>query len=111
MKQEELKVIAEGMGYISGLNGYMEPCFYKLIYTPCFYKLGGRHREEIEYNPLTNNDQMVECYKILLDKGFVLAASEQDQSYAIYLLGNFICEGKTISEAVCKAAYKYFKDK
>lgn len=97
MKPEELKVIAEGMGYISGLNGYMEPCFYKL---------GGRHPEEIEYTPLTNNDQMVEIMEKLK-----ISIWFDGVTWVAQIKNNNRSLEDTINEAVCKAAYEYFKDK
>ena len=111
MKPEELKVIAEGMGYISGLNGYMEPCFYKLIYTPCFYKLGGRHQEEIEYNPLTNNDQTVEIIGKLAEDNLEITYQKLNSNLHYIIIDGEEYKGKTINEAVCLAAYEHFKDK
>jgi hypothetical protein len=102
MEPEQLKVIAKGMGYETesrGSNG--------LEIISCD-EHGVSHIGW--YNPLTNAEQSWKGYKFLLDKGFVMAASEQDASYAIYLLGEFISEGKTPQEAVCNTLYKYFNN-
>jgi len=107
--QEQLKVIAEGMGYeaqplTNQFNGLM------VIFR-------GRGRIPFSYNPLTNNDQMVEIMERLklstshlINPDAILATlniSFLDAEYE----GDTEFEGKTIHEAVCNAAYEYFKGK
>jgi len=99
MKPEQLKVIAEGMGYetFSISENYVTVWNGKDIYTRKWYK-----------PHTTNNDQMVEIIErhIIqleqLDFGIWKALiSLEPQSHL----------GKTINEAVCSAAYEYFKNK
>ena len=97
MKPEQLKVIAEGMGYegVEIVRGATVWITKTIIYRP----------------HTTNNDQMVEIMeKLRLTIWCEPAikewcASKQDS------LGdtNYQDEGETINEAVCNAAYEYFK--
>lgn len=99
MKPEKLKVIAEGMGlrepYIN-IRGKMH-----------YWCKDGR--EHFEYNPLTNNDKMVE----IMDKLRIEIHCDSEDWWAkpYVHMGkqhNWAL-GKTINEAVCNAAYEYFK--
>ena len=99
LKPEKLKVIAEGMGYQAS-NFYWPSYSGKIKYITVKGK---------EYNPLTNAEQCMEIMeevKITLLYDFVLnywSASKVKGSKRI------IGEGKTINEAVCNAAFEYFK--
>jgi len=103
MEAEQLKVIAEGMGYERvALRNISAPKEYQWIAL-----LGSE-----AYNPLTDNDQMVEImdrlihvidlfyFEPFVDGSFKIVDVETDK---------IISEGKTINEAVCNAAYEYFK--
>ena len=96
LKPEKLKVIAEGMGY----EASMHPNGWVYIWIDDKW---------IKYNPLTNAEQCMEIMeevKITLLYDFVLnywSASKVKGSKRI------IGEGKTINEAVCNAAFEYFK--
>jgi len=106
MKPEQLKVIAEGMGYKSKVTPSRRSIkTYPYNYCPKLerWKL---------YNPLTNNDQMVEIMEKLkvktwwnedekLRKAFIPSANNDIETGFGF--------GKTINEAVCNAAYEYFK--
>jgi hypothetical protein len=102
MNPEKLKVIAEGMGHtdarISG--GY---CIYGGLYNHFFYS-----------PDTTNNDQMVEIMERLhIDikhgEGKVFAKCWGVHPVNIRHSGKSEHKGKTIQEAVCNAAYEYFK--
>jgi len=70
---------------------------------------GGRGRKIIEtqFNPLEDNNQMVEIMERL--KIDVCYDFDMD-SWEGYVKNDEICMvGKTINEAVCNAAYEYFK--
>ena len=101
MKPEQLKVIAEGMGYESSI-----------VNSSCFYK----HPDEFEshitindfYNPLTNNDQIVEIIeKLKIDLYYY---PDEDYCWKALVRRDTQQEAITINEAVCNAAYRYFKD-
>ena len=108
MEAEKLKVIAEGMGYsavvIEAFDIHSKPNHVKI--QPANGVLRGF---TLDYNPLTNNDQMVEIMEKLKvsllqnDDDFITAYLEIDEIY-------FSARGKTINEAVCNAAYEYFKN-
>ena len=110
MKPEELKVIAEGMGRFAETRGNAN-----IVY------IYGANQDpdttpQLKYNPLTNNDQMVEILDVLLSNDFIISKDLDtgnyevwQDSYSVSLVETYL--GKTINEAVCKAAYEYFKDK
>ena len=98
MKPEQLKIIAIGMGYETA-HTHKGRLFYD-----------GSFDMPIEYEPdTTNNDQMVEIVDMLLDIGCAIGKEENSNNVVVYLGGEFLGEGKTINEAVCNAAYEYFK--
>ena len=92
MKAEKLKVIAEGMGY--------KIAYIVNDWVMC-EAMGGMI---FNYTPhLTNNDQLVEIMEklgldVIYDQGIWKSGRDTANYY-----------GKTISEAVCNAAYEYFK--
>ena len=110
MEVEELKVIAEGVGYeasitnksMGGDNMWVNIKEHPLASATNIY------------NPLTNNDQMVEIMERLK---VAVQWSRTDScwiSEILFLPENsdaiiYDSEGKTINEAVCNAAYEYFK--
>jgi len=70
--------------------------------------------ERDEYNPLTNNDQMVEIMEKLLRKGYGVCVNGWGNKilFEYQILdceNNVVAEGKTINEAVCNAAYEHYK--
>ena len=104
MEPEKLKVIAEGMGYEvaikpRNINGTVEDAVFSF-------------HGEVWYDPIINNDQMVEIMeklKVGVNYDFyrdVFLSYIYDDFGVILLSKN---EGKTINEAVCNAAYEYFK--
>jgi len=102
MEAEKLKVIAEGMGYY--INPSMEDGITVDINGHWF-----------DYNPdTTNNDQMVEVLTKLINLGGLLDSCHiKDENNFMIWMDNpeKRWEGKTINEAVCNAAYEYFKAK
>jgi len=98
MKPEQLKVIAEGMGYETEIRS---GTFNTLN---CYIQARGEKGINHLYFPLTNNDQMVE----ILNK-FQFDIQWFGLTCVIFLNGAMIGEGKTIHEAVCNAAYEHFK--
>ena len=100
MKPEELKIIAEGMGYKVNLLDDSGPMLNKNGVW-----LNGN---STPYNPLTNDTQCMEimekhdCFTSVDEDGTKLASFPPHRD-------NFICKGKTINEAVCKAALEHFK--
>jgi len=102
MEPEQLKVIAEGMGYELNERGY--PVKYKGMEVFFLHV-----SDEQPYNPLTNNDQMVEIMERLeIDVEYTKYGVETG---LIVNTKNYYGKGKTINEAVCNAAYEYFKVK
>jgi len=100
MKPEQLKVIAEGMGYI---NIHVSAPYVYIDYS---------HNDLLtNYNPLTNNDQMVEIIEKLLDLGWTISKFEDKYLLTLEIVCNVSTQfmDKTINEAVCNAAYEYFK--
>lgn len=104
MDTEKLKVIAEGMGYEATIQ-FFEGCSCYIKYKDIID--GDKDCAVTElYNPLTNNDQMVEIMEKHVDAvtsvnnhlGRYRASIEQSFGY-----------GETYREAVCNAAYEYFK--
>lgn len=97
MKPEELKIIAEGMG--------VEIEDSKLCGLTVVKSNSAIYLRDI-YNPLTNDTQLVEIMEKLRvgvehSSGEIwLAYADRFQPYS---------QGKTINEAVCKAALEYFK--
>jgi len=96
MKSSKLKVIAEGMGYEAEIRD--KDFTYEHVVIAGNSHVGIKW---LKYNPLTNNDQMVEiierlCPELYYDVGEWYCTYEDD-TY-VY--------GKTINEAVCNAAYE-----
>jgi len=98
MNPEKLKVIAEGMGYetISLFNGEFS--------CQC-------GDENNNYNPLKNNDLMVEIMEKLLDLGWVISKFEDKYLLTLEVVCNVSTQftGKTIAEAVCITYYEVVK--
>ena len=106
MNTEKLKVIAEGMGYTSWISDiYSKP--------ECWYETGNMHEfiKKGRYNPTTNNDQMVEIMEKILNslKNIKIINFTSGVNVSFGFFGDLEGEGKTINEAVCNAAYEYFK--
>jgi len=105
MDTEKLKVIAEGMGYeIHSIHD-------DIVFTiHAGFRVNG-----FPYQPdTTNNDQMVEIMERLkISASFRLV--EKDWLTSTWgdsaQVGIIRATGKTINEAVCNAAYEYFKVK
>ena len=114
MNTEQLKVIAEGMGYKTR------------IYNDACVKFKGQLQIEVEtieedlnyynwYRPdTTNNDQMVEIMEKLYHQRLRLNAIYTNGEISHYEMSTWggvpVGSGKTINEAVCNAAYEYFKE-
>ena len=98
MKPEQLKVIAEGMGYkIQNIDP-----------SSVYVKHAGFTVYGFPYNPLTNNDQMVEVMEKLSRHGILeIDSNIKGECFVTYDSHDY--SGKTINEAVCNAAYDYFK--
>jgi hypothetical protein len=95
MNTDKLKVIAEGMGY------YVNPSIEEGITVD-------NEGHWIDYAPDTsNNDQMVE----IMEKLKLCVEYMADGNYRSYPAGRMCLmeTGKTINEAVCNAAFEYFK--
>jgi len=107
MKPEQLKVIAEGMGYKASIVGATDNSkeYVGIWKNGCV--VGG-------HNPLINNDQMVDIFTYLIEKmgfSFHYIDNEYMLTLARYDKKLISVKGKTINEAVCNAAYEYFSDK
>ena len=120
LKPEKLKVIAEGVypDYIraSEKDRFSDSVSSIWIYTHS--KITGhvvmitRNGESIEYNPLTNAEQCMEIMEKLIRIGWVLKdignitqMHYQGTGFPTRVIG------KTIAEAVCNAAYEYFRER
>lgn len=98
---EMLKVIAEGMGYKTCSTGNGEFIAYQC------------HDENNEYSPITNAEQ---CMEIMEKLEVCLSRLMKPDAWQAVINDlvtreEIFAEGKTINEAVCLAAYEYFKDK
>ena len=95
MKSEELKIIAEGMGYY--VNPSMEDGVTIDINGHWF-----------DYNPDTTND--TQCMEIM-ERLKLSVRWQHDICYVSQTryFASGVSNGKTIREAVCKAALEYFK--
>lgn len=114
MEASKLKLIAEGMGY--------EYRQYASIESS--KNMFAKDMAIEEYNPLTNDTQCMEIMEklpvdISKQSTQTVGKPETEKSYwmagARYFnkKGEFVRvleEGKTIKEAVCNAAYEYFKE-
>jgi len=104
MEPEKLKIIAEGMGYerVVIAKDCNPPKVMKLR-----VRLVGFERDE--YNPLTNNDQMVK----IMEKCKICVMPHDIEVFWEAYLGYkgkiYEANGKTINEAVCNAAYEHYK--
>ena len=103
MEPEELKVIAYAMDKMNVHIRHEEVLHELPTCEP-------HPRCIVKYNPLTNNDQMIEIInKIPLETRregrlhCVRYVMEEGKSIWFF--------GETFNEAVCEAAYEYFKDK
>ena len=101
MKPEKLKVIAEGMGYEVAIK----PRNIRGTITDAVFNYNG----EVWYNPLTNAEQCMEIMeKLKLDVVWWPEQKEWSSERCIAGSSTIGYTGKTITEAVCKAAYEYF---
>lgn len=97
---DKLRVIAEGMGYIiidTHAANFPDSVFIET-------SLG-----DDVYDPITNNDQMVEIMERL--KIDVEHHGDKIKAWVNIKDSNRAFWGKTINEAVCNAAYEYLKNK
>ena len=104
MKPEQLKVIAEGMGYK----------FVEVVLDGVMYNWNIGFDEAREYNPdTTNAEQCMEIMeRLLIEHGTI--KFEKYKSGDVGMIDNWrndyaLGEGKIINEAVCNAAYECFK--
>lgn len=103
MEPKELKIIAEGMGYETHLHKSW----------PNTVLINVKNPDLVKYNPLTNDTQCMEIVEKLL-KVHGTIKFEEYKSGDIGMVDNWrddyaLGKGKTINEAVCKAALEYFK--
>jgi len=103
MNAEKLKVIAEGIGYESVVIA--KDCTPHKVMKHAEGTMGTLCRRD-DYNPLTDNDQMVEIMERLK---ISLHFDESDRWY-ICINGSSVAGfSDSINEGVCNAAYEYFK--
>ena len=108
MNAEKLKVIAiaEGMGY------EVQPLTNR--WNELMVTMKGRGTIPFSYNPLTNAEQCMEIMEKLkinvIWKGKELETCSAWVLIYIGMTGGIEGKGKPISEAVCNAAYEYFKE-
>jgi len=97
MNPEQLKVIAEGMGY---------KCEYNSADAPMIFI----HDIWMVYFPILNNDQMVEIMEKFDGDIEIHKTSPSLIEVALHVqfTKTYYGRGKTINEAVCNAAYEYF---
>ena len=100
MTPEKLKVVAEGMGWTHVLinedgdvYGYPKSSLHLIVYEP----------------DVTNDSQCMEIMeKLKLNVLHHHACGDYNDVRIVLPSGDFV-EGKEIKEAVCNAAYDYFK--
>lgn len=115
---EMLKVIAEGMGYDPFVHNGTCYAYHDKSSKFWMYKgivEDGRESEATEncrYNPHTNNDQMVEIMKMVLHnlKCSIYPGFDNEDTIIHDGDNRWLSHGKTLNEAICKAAYEYFKE-
>jgi len=100
MEPEKLKIIAEGMGKDVRICDY-PPAFKGKV-------LLWENHKEFVYTPLTNNDQMVEIME-KLKTNLINYSSDGWECYTNPIDPATRFKGKSVNEAVCNAAYEYFK--
>ena len=107
MKPEELKIIAEGMGKIIAVSFdfipdedsiYLGACSHTYLGATCF-----------KYNPIENAAQCMEIMEKLIQEANYSIFAGFDKSTRVMLGMKIKGTGKTINEAVCRAALEYFK--
>jgi hypothetical protein len=115
MKPEELKIIAEGMGYKAAKQPEYNDSNWRTGFVLLIYD---KNKTFIEYNPLTNDTQCMEIMEKLKSEisynwrdGWVVRLQITIKTQFGNELSSKRIFGKTINEAVCKAAYEYFKDR
>ena len=92
---EMLKVIAEGIGYKESI--YKVTQIYDGVTIP----------PQSDYNPLTNAEQ---CMEIMEKLKLEMDYFNNRQEWRVNISKHKFSLGKTIPEAICKAAYKYFSE-
>lgn len=104
---EQLKVIAENMPDGRPVDIDEDGCVWYVNYPSTTVYSGGRKILAVEYNPPTNDAQCME----IMEKLKIWCRYMNNQWYTIVDcdLSNAEGRGKTINEAVCNAAYEYFK--
>jgi len=100
VEAEKLKVIAEGMHPQDYISVRIVDDRVHIRSELC----GSRNAAEWIYNPLTNNDQMVEIVERLK-----ISIEYQRKDKWLAETQDELAFGKIINEAVCNAAYEYYK--
>ena len=100
MNKEQLKIIAEGMGY------EVRPSLNPLLADRVVVWNGKDIHTRGIYNPLTNNDQMVE----IMERIPLETKRDGDLHYARVIGTSIWFISKTLNEAVCNAAYEHFNN-
>ena len=106
MEVEKLKAIAEGMGYRLRLNPDKE---IVVLTGGGLWIEGNSHT----YYPLTNDTQCMEIMLHLFEKaGFSFHYIDGEYMFNLARYDKKLIseKSKTINEAVCNAAYEYFKE-
>jgi len=107
MEAEQLVVIAEGLGYDVAKSGDKK------------YNANGdviviKDNKVAHFNPLKDNNQMVEILTKLINLGGLLDSChiKDENNFMIYFdMPTRVYEGKTINEAVCNAAYDILRSR
>ena len=104
MNHEQLKVIAEGIGYEAKATTFR--CSIKTFpyaYAPNLPKW-------VLYDPRKNDSRLVELLIKLIDSGWCIPKRKNSLTYTLgaYSKTIYEVEGKTFSEAVCNAGFFHF---
>ena len=117
MEMEKLKVIAEGM-LPNEIIEIEDDEVWVMNYPQTTPNGRGYKILGTQFNPLEDNNQMVEIMEKLLDAFLEVRFRNVDEANIHWCelihvsdeSKDLDCSGKTINEAVCNAAYEYFKD-
>ena len=105
-----LKVITEGMGYEIEYETYLT---YEVDKPDIYAAYIGKGKNQVRYTPHTTNarqcmeimSKLIHLHNLSVHGGFAGTDTTIRKN-----LSETVASGKTINEAVCLAAYEYFKD-
>lgn len=106
MEIEQLKIIADGMGYRTKVT----PSRCAIATNP--YEHCPNLIRWVKYNPLQDNNQCMEIMEKIIHEGIyhIRGGANPDDVHIRDKDYTLIAKGKTINEAVCNAALVHFNE-